>query len=127
MEQNGMYFGKSEFYQLIRDIGGVWNHAKERPLVCLIKSTENDKIYWAISVGNWEHRDEIAKQRILRFLSCEENDIRSCYYHIGNTDVSSIFFISDTVPIIEKYIDREYIGKYTGNIYVIKNNRLKKN
>ena len=36
----------------------------------------------------------------------------------------SIFFISDAVPITDKYIERNYIGKYTGKQYVIKNKNL---
>lgn len=124
MKEHGMYFGKDEFYQIIRKIGGQWNDSKERPLVCLIKSTENNNIYWAIPVGNWEHRDKQAKARINKYLNYDKSDIRSCFYHVGNTDVRSIFFISDAVPISAKYIEREYKGKYTGKLYVIKNKNL---
>lgn len=42
MKENGIYFGKESFYQLVRDIGEVWNDSKERPIICLIKSTENE-------------------------------------------------------------------------------------
>ena len=45
MEINGIYFAKGEFYQIIRDIGGVWNDSKERPIVCLLKMDDID-IYW---------------------------------------------------------------------------------
>lgn len=75
-------------------------------------------------MGNFDHRDDNAKNRIEKFLSYSNRDIRSCYYHIGNTDVRSIFFISDAVPITDKYIDRDYIGKYTNTQYVIKNKKL---
>ena len=57
-------------------------------------------------------------------MSYDDKDIRSCYYHIGKTDVTSIFFISDVVPITDKYIVREYINKYTGLPYIIKNKML---
>lgn len=124
MREHGMYFGKEEFYQIIKDIGGQWNDSKERPIVCLIKSVECESIYWAIPVGNWNHRDEKAKMRINRYLAYKEADIRSCFYHVGNTDVKSIFFISDVVPITIDYIEREYIGKYSNEIYVIKNKTL---
>lgn len=126
MKENGIYFGKESFYQLIRDNGGVWNDSKERPIVCLIKSTENEHLYWAIPLGNLEHRNEKAKERIEFYISLPRKDIRSCYYHIGNTDVTSIFFISDAIPIIDKYIEREYLGKYTGNQYIIQNSVLLK-
>jgi len=44
MKEHGMYFGKKEFYQIIRDNGGVWNDSKERPILCLIKSIECNDI-----------------------------------------------------------------------------------
>lgn len=124
MTEHSIYYGKNEFYNIIRHIGGTWNDSKERPIVCLIKLFENDKIYWAIPMGNWEHRDEKAKNRINKYLNYPTQDIRSCFYHVGNTDVKSIFFISDIVPITDKYIERAYIGKYTKSPYIIKNKTL---
>lgn len=124
MIEHALYFGKKEFYDIIRNVGGVWNDSKERPLVCLLKLSESDNVYWAIPMGNLEHRDEKAKRRIEKFLSYTNKDIRSCFYHIGRTDVHSIFFISDAVPITDRYIERDYIGKYTGQQYVIKNKNL---
>ena len=50
MEINGIYFAKREFYQIIGNIGGVWNDSKERPIVCLLK-IDDTNIYWAIQ---WE-------------------------------------------------------------------------
>lgn len=124
MVEHSIYYGKSDFYNIIRNIGGTWNDSKERPIVCLIKLSENDKIYWAIPMGNWDHRDEKAKARIQKYLNYQESDIRSCFYHLGKTDEKSIFFISDVVPITQKYIERSYIGKYTGDPYIIKNKQL---
>lgn len=117
-----IYFAKSEFYELIKKNGGAWNDIKERPLVCLLKIDETD-IFWAIPMGNLEHRNEEAKERIKNYLSKEKRDIRSCYYHIGNTNEKSIFFISDVVPITAEYILREYlVGDSVG--YEIKNLEL---
>lgn len=123
MKQHAMYFGKAEFYMLIRDLGGTWNDSKERPLVCLIKSTENENLYWAIPVGNYAHRSEEAKKLIQKYIDMDKDKIQSCFYHIGNTNVKSIFFISDVVPIIDKYIDREYLNK-TKTVHIIKNKKL---
>ncbi len=120
----GMYFGKESLYQLIRDNGGQWNDSKERPIVCTIKSAEYEGLYWAIPVGNWNHRTEEAKIRINRYINYPDDDIRSCYYHVGNTTTKSIFFISDAIPITEKYIEREYKNRYTSQIYIIKNKHL---
>ena len=124
MEEHSIYYGKSEFYETIRKIGGTWNDPKERLIICLIKLSENDGIYWAIPMGNLKYRNEAAKERIQKYLDFDDSDIRSCFYHIGRTDEKSIFFISDVVPITDKYIERAYIGKYTGKPYIIKNNKL---
>ena len=118
-----MYFGKNEFYQIIRDNGGIWNDSKERPIICLIKSLEHDALYLAIPVGNYEHRTEEQKKRIQMYMSYNKKDIRSCFYHVGNTNEKSIFFISDAVPFTEKYIDREYLNK-TRKIHIVKNKVL---
>ena len=67
MDKYTIYFGKSEFYDVIRKIGGQWNDSKERPIVCLIKLSENDDIYWAIPMGNWNHRDKKGKDRIQKY------------------------------------------------------------
>ena len=124
MKEHTIYFAKNEFYDFIRSCGGQWNDSKQRPIVCLIKSVEYADIYWAIPLGNYEHRDESAKERIQKYLDYPSSDIRSCFYHVGNTDEKSIFFISDVVPITDKYIERSYIGKYTKAPYEIKNSKL---
>lgn len=121
MQERAIYFGKSEIYQKIRDAGGKWDDPKERPIVCLIKSTENEGLFWAIPMGNWKHRDLQHKEKIKKYMSYD--DLRSCYYHIGRTTVKSIFFISDVFPITDKYIKSEYIG-YDGLLYIIKNQDL---
>ena len=123
MQEKAMYFGKNNIYQKIRDAGGIWNDSKERPLVCLMESAEKEGVYWAIPVGNWNHRDTEAKERINKFISYPEDDFRSCYYHVANTTVKSIFFISDVIPITAEYIEREYVG-FDKNIYIIKNKEL---
>jgi len=120
----GMYFCKESLYQLIRDNGGEWNDSKERPIVCAIKSKECDGLYWGIPVGDWNHRDDKAKTRILRYMNYPICDIRSCFYHIGNTTTRSIFFVSDAIPITEQYIEREYVNRHTSKIHVIKNTNL---
>ena len=124
MKEHGIYFGKQDIYNLIRSEGGVWNDSKERPIVCIIESKECEGLYWAIPMGNWDHRDGHAQNRINYYLTRPENDIRSCYYHVGKTDINSIFFISDAIPITDKYIEREYLIRSSGQQYVIKNKKL---
>ena len=70
MQEHGMYFGKQDYYNTISMNGGAWNDSKERPLVCLIKSTENEHLYWAIPVGDWSHRTKEAQDRIKKYLYC---------------------------------------------------------
>lgn len=123
MKEHAMYFGKSDIYDKIRTIGGAWNDSKERPIVCLVESNEHKGIFWAIPVGDWEHRDKKAQERIQSFIDRDASSISSCYYHVGNTTTKSIFFISDVIPITSQYIEREYIG-HNGNGYVIKNKVL---
>ena len=125
MKEHGMYFGKNIFYQIIRNVGGIWNDSKERPIVCLMQSLEHEGLYWAIPVGNYEHRNDQQKARIQMYMDYAVKDIRSCFYHVGNTNEKSIFFISDAVPFTEKYIEREYKNK-TKNIHIIKNKVLLK-
>lgn len=79
MKEHALYFAKSEFYELIRNLGGLWNDAKERPLVCLIKSTENDNLYWAIPIGNYEHRNQEAKSRIQNYINKNKKSINTNY------------------------------------------------
>ena len=124
MIKNSMYFAKREIYDLIRSLGGQWNDSKERPIVCIFESNEHKGLYYAVPVGNYEHRDNKAKERIQRYLDLPEDRIESCFYHVGNTTVKSIFFLSDVIPIIDKYIDREYKNYYSNKIHVIKNKEL---
>lgn len=123
MKENAIYYGKHSFYQLIKNIGGAWNDTKERPIVCLLKLKECENIYWAVPIGNWEHRTEDAQKRINNYMALPKENIASCYYHVGRTTTKSIFFISDVVPITDKYIEREYLGKDSKG-YIIKNPKL---
>lgn len=119
-----MYFAKREIYELIRENGGQWNDSKERPIVCIIESKEIEGLYYAVPVGNFEHRDNIAKKRIQKYLDLPPERIESCFYHVGNTTDKSIFFISDAIPITDKYIEREYKNFYKETLHVIKNKTL---
>ena len=120
MKQNGMYYITDEFKQLVRNLGGEWNDKKKRPVVCLIESSEYPNLYWAIPVGKVNHRDEQAMLRIKDYMAKPSRDLRSCYYHLGRTTNKSIFFISDAIPITDKYILEEHLGS-DNNPYIIKN------
>ena len=123
MVEKGLYYATSDFSQLIKKTGGTWNDTKHRPIVCLIKSQEDNNLYWAIPMGKLNHRDVKQKERLDKYLSLPTNDIRSCYYHVGRTTSKSIFFISDAIPITDKYIAEEHLGADKKH-YIIKNPNL---
>jgi len=126
VNEKGIYFAKNAFYELIKEVGGEWNDTKFRPLVVLIPSLENPQIFWAIPMGDYNHRSEQQKKRIKSYMERADHDISSCFYHVGNTDKRSIFFVSDVVPITVNYIEREYevgAGKNKAQ-YIIKNQKL---
>ena len=111
VNEKGMYFATSALYKLIRDAGGTWSDGKERPIVCLMKSTERKDLYWDIPVGNYDHRDDKAKKRIQRFLEQEDSEIDSCYYHIGKTLSIRHIFLS-----VNAYVRTPQISSYRLNI-----------
>jgi hypothetical protein len=122
--QNGLYFLKSSYKTIVELAGGHFSDQKLRPVVALLPSNFDISIFWAIPLGNYDHRNDAQKKRIQFFLNCPSYDIRSCFYHVGNTDKKSIFFISDIIPITLSEIERQYlVGKF--GHYVIKNNNLK--
>ncbi len=123
MIERGLYYTTVDFANLIRSIGGVWEDTKRRPIVCLIKSVENEHLYWAIPMGKYNHRNETQKERLHYFLNLPQRDIRSCYYHVGRTTTRSIFFISDAVPITDKYIESPHVGADRKH-FIIKNPNL---
>lgn len=57
MIERGLYYANDELRELVRTIGGEWNDKKQRPIVCLVRSTENADLYWAIPMGKLDHRD----------------------------------------------------------------------
>ena len=118
-----MYYITNEFKELVRTLGGEWNDRKKRPIVCLMPSIENPKLYWAIPVGKVNHRNQAAMNRIYTYMNKNKKDLRSCYYHLGRTSNKSIFFISDAIPITDKYILEEHLGSDL-NPYIIKNKLL---
>ena len=123
MIERGLYYANQDLAELIKSVGGEWNDSKHRPIVCLIKSAENDNLYWAIPMGNWNHRTSDQQARLLSYMNLPSRDIRSCYYHLGRTTNQSIFFISDAIPIIDSYISGEHVGADKKH-FIIKNPNL---
>ena len=74
-------------------------------------------------MGNLKHRTKEQADRIKSYINQPKDSIKSCYYHIGRTSNKSIFFISDAIPITEKYIAEEHLSADQSH-YVIKNTKL---
>lgn len=125
MVERGLYYATREFADMIKSVGGEWADPKHRPIVCLIKSTEADGLFWAIPMGKLNHRDENQQRRLDFYMNLPDRDIRSCYYHVGRTSTQSIFFVSDAIPITDKYIDSVHVGG-DGKHFIIKNPHLAK-
>ena len=123
MIERGLYYATQDFSTMIQNVGGTWNDTKHRPIVCLIKSTEDEDLYWAIPMGKMNHRDQTQQSRLNYYLNLPARDIRSCYYHVGRTTAQSIFFISDAIPITDKYIDGVHVGADNKH-FIIKNQKL---
>ena len=122
IEKNGIYF-ISGIKEIVLSVGGQFNDVKERPIVALMQSHEIPEIFWSIPVGDLSHRNQEQLNRIQKYLNYPKDDIRSCFYHIGNTNKKSLFFISDIFPINADYIDREYLS-FNNQVHVIKNKTL---
>lgn len=123
MVEHGVYYALAAYGELVRGLGGAFADSKHRPIVCLVESKEQPGLYWAIPMGKWNHRTQEQQSRIYRYLDLPQNDIRSCYYHVGRTTSKSIFFVSDAFPITEKYIESGHLDAH-GEHYIIKNPKL---
>ena len=113
MKPTGFYKLTSEYLALVRQLGGTYRDNKERPVYCCVRDRKQPDIYWAIPTSDVFHRTPEQLDRIKRYCSFEDRDIRSCYYHIGHTNRPAIFKISNVLPVTEKHIDREYISQGT--------------
>lgn len=77
-------------------------------------------------MGKLNHRDAAQQNRLNFYLNLPDRDIRSCYYHVGRTTAKSIFFVSDAIPITDKYIESVHVGN-DGQHFIIKTQTLSKN
>jgi len=111
MKPTGFYLLKDDYIDIIHSLGGRYTDNKDRPIYCCIQDKDNLEIYWAIPTSSVANRPTSQLERITRLCTLPDNDIRSCYYHIGHTNRPAIFKISNVLPITDKYIDREYTSQ----------------
>ena len=108
MIENGFYKVKQEFIDLIREIGGTYKDAKERPVFCCFEDKHVEGLFWAIPTSDISHRSPEQIKKINEFLKLSDRDIRSSWYHIGHTNKPALYRISSCFPITDKYIDSIY-------------------
>lgn len=69
MIEKGLYYVNDDFKALIKSVGGEWNDTKRRPIVCLIESSEQNGLFWAIPMGKLNHRDTKQVERLNKYLN----------------------------------------------------------
>ena len=118
MKEHGLYILKSEFFNLVQSLGGDCDKdgGGKRPVYCCLKDNRIDGLYWAIPTTNISHRSQKQNEKYSFFISLENKDLRSCYYHKAKTTVDSIYKISSCLPITEKYISHEFM---TNGVHVV--------
>ncbi len=102
MIENGFYTVKKEFTKLIADLGGLYQDDKDR----LVKG-----LFWAIPTSEYSHRTPEQIKKYEYYISLGENDMRSAFYHIGETNRKAIYRISSCFPITDKYVYSWYEAK----------------
>lgn len=110
MKEHGLYIIKKEFLKLVHKIGGDCDYynGNKRPVYCCIRDNKYEGLYWAIPTSDMNHRDDGQKAYYQKCLEKPDNDLRSCYYHIGRTTKEALYKVSSCYPITSKYIDHEF-------------------
>ena len=125
MVENGVYIIKDEYFKKFERMGSKFkdNKSGKRPTFCCIQDKYESKIFWAIPASKITNDKNI--RRIKEYVDSKTSNIKSSFYHIGMTNRPCIFCISSCFPIIDKYIEREYIvnGKHLV-IYNEKQNKI---
>jgi hypothetical protein len=108
---NGFYKIKQEYYDLISNLGGVYNDNKTRPIFCCIEDNKVPGLFWAIPTSDYSHRTQEQKLKYEKFDSLTEKDIRYAWYFVGHTNIQAVFRISSCLPITDKYVECPYESK----------------
>ncbi len=111
MIESGFYKISQDYIDIIRELGGRYNDAKERPIYCCFVDKFIKGMYWMIPTGDLSHRTPEQIQKIKEWCALNERDIRWAYCHIGHTNRDAVYRISNCFPVIPKYIDAPYISQ----------------
>ena len=113
--KNGVYILKEEFFEKYEDKYLSLNRGKGRPFYYVFSDKKFPGIYWVVPLTS---KLDKVKKTIEKFGGNEQD----CPYYVINHGIkNSAFNIGNTFPTLEKYIEREYINKFTGSHLVIKN------
>ncbi|MBQ9387927.1 MAG: hypothetical protein IJU01_04615 [Lachnospiraceae bacterium] len=118
MKEQGLYIIKQDFLDLVLSLGGNCDIANgtRRPVYCCLKDSIIEGLYWAIPTSDLNHRSPAQISKYYDYIQKPDDDLRSCYYHIGRTTKSALYKISSCFPITDKYIDHEFT---TNGVHVI--------
>ena len=114
MVENGVYIIKEIYFTKFELLGSKFkdNKSGKRPTFCCIQDRYQKHIFWSIPVSKITADKNM--KRIEEYVNSKTSNIKSSFYHIGMTNRPCIFCISSCFPIVDKYIEREYIvnGKH---------------
>ena len=118
MTEDGVYIIKQDFFELFEKMGCKFknNKLESRPTFCCMKDKYIENLYWAIPTSKITENKNM--DRINKYVNMKKG-IASCFYHIGYTNYPAVYCVSSTFPIIEKYIEREYL--VNGKHLIVKN------
>ena len=124
MVENGVYIIKDEYFKKFKKMGSKFkdNKSGKRPTFCCIQDKYEKELFWAIPAS--KITEEKNMKRIEEYVNSKTSNIKSAFYHIGITNRPCIFCVSSCFPIIDKYIEREYI--VNGEHLIIHNEKQNK-
>ncbi len=124
MVENGVYIIKEEYLKKFKNMGSKFkdNKSGKRPTFCCVQDKYEKELFWAIPAS--KITEDKNMKRIEEYVNSKTSNIKSSFYHIGITNRPCIFCISSCFPIIEKYIEREYI--VNGKHLIINNEKQNK-
>lgn len=120
MKESGIYIIKEEYFRRFKKMGSQFkdNKSGKRPTFCCMQDKFIREIFWAIPTSEITERKNM--NRIEMYVKSKTASLKSSFYHVGMTNKPCVFCISSCFPIIERYIDKEYI---VGGKHLIINNK----
>lgn len=111
MKEGFYYIIKDSFFDKFTAAGSSFkdNKGGNRPTYCCFEDKIHKGLFWAIPTSSLNKSDTRKIERINRFVNLPDNDLRSCFYHIGYTNRRALFCVSSAFPITDKYVERTYL------------------